>query len=199
MSHVTLKIKISISPLEQTQHLYLRAQGCSYLGPLISTAFDSSSVSRESSGALFPRVCPVLHSELGQLCTVRPPPLPPLQMNQLNPDRHCPQRGGGSALLARGRESIRAASPGPSSMGECCLSAGPGGAARAARGRREAAAELPLPTRGAPTPPGPAWAGLGLPRRRGQPWSDTPGSHPGEARPGREAAGTVRASASSGL
>lgn len=160
MSHVTLKIKISISPPEQTQHLYLRARGCSCLGPLISTAFDSSSVSRESSGALLTRVCPVLHRELGQLYTLPPPP-----DESVEPRSSLSAAGRGlCALLAGGRESIRAALHGPSSTGECCLSAGPGGASRAARGRREAAAELPLPTRGAPTPPGPAWAGLGRPR-----------------------------------
>lgn len=157
MSHVTLKIKISISPPEQTQHLYLRAQGSLYLGLLISAAFDSSSVSGESARALITRVCPAPFRRLGGSA--------PPWFCQLNPDPHCLQRG--AALSAAGRGTgehpgrhppgypprVGAARPEPR--------AEPGGLPGAG-GRRPRS--FPGPTRGVPTPPGPAWAGLGRPR-----------------------------------
>lgn len=98
----------------------------------------------------------------------------------MNPDPHCLQwqRGGSERCWQADRGASGAASPGLPSAGQHCLSMGPGGARRAARGRGEEAADLPLPTRGSPVPGGHAWAGLGRPRSVA-PEGTGPGRPPG--------------------
>lgn len=200
MSHVTLKIKISISPPEQTQHLYLRAQGSSYLGPLISAGFDSSSISRESAWALITRICPALYSEMGQLCTHAAP-----QISQLNPDPHCLQRGRGElrSLLAGGQGSIRGGNPPgcPPRISTACprARAEPGGLPGAG-GRRPLTFPDPRGVlRSLRDPRGPGLGARASPRPRRRPRGDPRGgAHPAAARSSRQAPHPARASASPG-